>query len=198
MMLSMGATEAQAAIYKYRNAKGQVVYTDSLAQLPKARRAHYNRQHEEQRRKRQALEAELGKEEVRRREAEAEREALARKNIAEAERRKRLAEIDAVLSQLRVSREKRVKEKELWQSKMREAKAEMTKLLKEFKKTQEEYNGLATKADFALFPGQRKQKTDAKKKLVELEQKLDQAIEKVEITIPEAARKAGVPPGWLR
>lgn len=195
-LLASGPAGAQ--IYKYTKGDGTVVYTDSLAELPPERRAHYNRLEREAEQRRKAQENMLGKEEVERREAEAERKRLQQAQMAEAERQRRLASIEATLKRIRERRAEKAGRKAAWQKRMKEAKAKLQEKLEEFRKTQEEYKGLATKADFALFPGQGKKKEELRKKVARLEQEVDALIREVYVVIPEDARKAGVPPGWIR
>lgn len=192
------AESASAQVYKYTKPDGTVVYTDKLSDLPADRRAHYNKLEKEAQERRKAQVNMLGEAEVKRREVEAERKRVEQAQLEEQERARRLAEIDATLEQIRKRQAKTAGNKKAWQDRMKKAKAELKAALKEFRETQEAYNGLATKADYTLLPGQGKQKEELRKKVAALEKRVDAAIREVYVVIPEEARKAGVPPGWLR
>jgi hypothetical protein len=192
------AGEAKADLYKYKKKDGTVVYTDNLGQLPPDRRDFYNKQREEREAKRQQLERELGKDEVARREAEAQKAALARAEMEEQERQQRLAAIDAVLEEIKRKSKDRDASREAWRQRMRAAQEKLQKLLAEFNAASTKYNELAIKPSFTLLPGQSEELETAKKDMERLEQEVDAAIEEVEVTIPEEARKAGIPPGFLR
>ena len=71
-------------------------------------------------------------------------------------------------------------------------------LYQAFLAAQEKYNGLATRANFTLLPGQAEEMEQAQKDTERLEGELDQVIQEIQFNIPEEARKAGIPPGWLR
>lgn len=189
--------EANAQIFKYRKPDGTVVYTDSLAQLPPALRAYYNKKLQEQEQKRREAMQRVGKEEYERQEKEKELEALKRKQMDEAERQRRIAAINAALDEIRARKKSRESDEAAWKKKAKEAKAKVDQLLAEFNETQEKYKQLAMNRAFAL-PGQQQERLDLKKKLDKLEAELDAAIEYLNFGLPEEARKAGVPPGWIR
>lgn len=190
-------TEANAQIFKYKKPDGTVVYTDSLAQLPPARRAYYNRKLQEQERKRREAVQRLGKDEYERREKEKELEALRKRQMDEAERKRRIAAINAVLDDIRQRKKSREADEAAWRKKAKEAKEKVDRLLAEFNETQEKYKKLALNRAYAL-PGQQQERLELQKKLEKLEPELDAAIEYLNFGLPEEARKAGVPPGWIR
>ena len=189
---------ARGEIYKFVKPDGTIVYTDNLAQLPSERRAHYNKLLEEADRRRRELESQIGKEELKKREMEAERGELLRKQAASRERARRLQAIDKELLAIREKRQAQEASKASWQKRVKDEKEKLEKLLKEFNETQETYRGLATKASFTLLPGQQEQMEAARVRLEELEREIDSSVELLSVTIPEEARKAGIPPGWLR
>lgn len=192
------AGPAEAQIYKYTQGDGTVVYTDKLSDLPAAKRAHYNRQEEAAKKRREALVNMLGKEEVEKREAEAERARVQRADMAEAERKRRLDALDNQLELIRKRNADRDKVKEKWQKRIKQAKAKLQEKLQAFRKTQESYRALATKASYTLLPGQAKKRDDLKGQLTALEGEIDALVREIYVTIPDEARKAGIPPGWLR
>ena len=196
--LALVASPAEAQVYKYETAEGTVVYTDKLSDLPNERRAHYNRLEEERARQRQELERAIGKEELERREAEAKRQELQRQQLDAEERARRMAAIDQVLEGIRERNKKREASKSAWQTRHKKAKEEVDRLLASFREAQKKWQNLATKADFALLPGQAKERDQARADMKKYEIELDKAIHELEVVLPEDARKAGIPPGWLR
>ena len=189
---------ANAGVYKYVKPDGTVVYTDSLAKLPPERRRHYNKKIAARKEARQQLEREIGKEELSRREAERQKEALARKNLDAAERAKQMAKIQAQIEAYRKRSRGRDHAKKAWKARMQQARAKLDRLLARFEQVQTEYLSIAIRPMHTLLPGQAKKRDDAKKELARLEVEIDAAIVEVEETIPEQARREGVPPGWLR
>jgi hypothetical protein len=192
------APEASAQIYKYKKKDGTVVYTDSLAQLPEQRRAHYNKLEQERERQRQEMIQRLGREEYERKEKERQLEKLRLEELDAQERARREAALNAAITELRARKEQRDASESTWRTKASEAKKKVDDLLADFNRTQESYQSLATKASFSLLPGQQQQMVELKEKLDELEKELDAAIEYLEFGLPEEARRAGVPPGWIR
>ena len=190
--------EAEAQVYKFTNKDGSVVYTDKLSDLPPDRRAHYARLEEEAAQRRQAQENMLGKEEVARREAEADKQRLATAQLEEAERQRRMADLDAVLQDLERRRDARDKSRAYWQQRHKKAKETLQQKLTEFRQTQEAFNALAIKPAFTLFPGQAEERDRLKAAMDKLEGEVDAAILELYTTLPDDARKAGVPPGWIR
>jgi hypothetical protein len=189
---------AAAELYKYKKADGTVVYTDNLAQLPPERREHYNKQREAREEKRRQLEQQIGKEELERREAEAKRQELARAELAESERAQRLAEINTVLAEIQKKRAGREAVREQWRQKMNQARDNLAKKLAEFQALSDKANAIAIQPDFSRLPGQNEELEKSKEKLAKLELEVDELVTLVEETIPEQARKEGIPPGWLR
>ncbi len=194
----LGPTDAAADVYKYTRPDGTVVYTDNLSQLPKARRAHYNRLRAEREAKRRRLERSVGKEKLARQEAKKKKEALKKAKMSEAERLRKMRELDKLLASLRAKRKIKEEERSEWQKRMKDARARLKERMDTFKKKQEKYKRLATAVGYALLPGQAEEKEKLKKELKALEGEIDALIEETEVTIPEEARKAGVPPGWIR
>jgi hypothetical protein len=198
LLLLALAPDASAQIYKYKKKDGSTVYTDNLSQLPEDRRTYYNKLEQERERQRQEEIQKLGKEEFERREKEKELEALKNQEIEATERARREAELNAVLELIRERQKNRDASQNTWQTKTAEAKKKVADLLAEFNTTQEKYQSLATRANFSLLPGQQQEMIDLKAKVDQLEKDLDAAIEYLEFTLPEEARRAGIPPGWVR
>jgi uncharacterized protein DUF4124 len=195
--LSLGSP-AGAEIYKYKNKNGTVIYTDNLAQLPPEMREFYNKQREEREEKRRQLEKAVGREELERREAEAKKAELQRAQLEEAERQRRIAAIDAQLKLYQAKDKERESQKTMWQRRMKTAKDRLEKELADYKKVSEEYENIAIKPSFTLLPGEAEAMEKAKEQMMQLEAAIDKDVLEIEVTIPEEARKAGVPPGWIR
>ena len=173
-------------------------YTDKLSQLPRERRAYYLRQQKAQEEERRKLEARIGKAEMQRRELEKKRKALEASQTQAAELAKRRQELTAQINAMDKARSAKLADKATWKKRMKEARAERDALLLAFQKKQKEYNELAIKPAFTLLPGEAKKKEAARKELQRLESELDAAIMDVQVNLPNQARKARVPPGWLR
>jgi chromosome segregation ATPase len=194
---ALGGT-AEAQIFKYKKGDGTVVYTDNLSQLPKERREHYNKLLAEREKKKEELISAIGQEEYDRRAKEKEKADLEKQQMEEGERQARLASLNSVLAEMRDKKKARDASEASWRAKAKEAKEKVDRLLAEFNATQEKYLSLATKASFTLLPGQQEEMAELEKKLGELEAELDGAIEYLEFGLYEEARKAGIPPGWIR
>lgn len=195
--LVFAAGSARADIYKFQKPDGTVVYTDNLAQLPPDKREYYNKLREEREEKRREAERTLGKEEVQRREAEAQKAALEQARMEEAERQKRLSAIDETLKVIQQKTKDREANRETWRKRMQDAVARQVELLKQFNALQERVSQLVLKS-YTLLPGEAEELEKSRKQLGELEKAIDQQIEEVEVRIPDEARKAGIPPGYLR
>jgi len=198
LALALLPLSARADIYKYKNKSGAIIYTDNLGQLPPEAREFYNKQREEREEKRRQLEKAIGRDELERRETEAKRAEIEREKLEEAERARRLQAIDAQLKVWQAKDRERESSKSKWQMRMKNARDKLEKMLADFKKASEEYNSIAIKASFTLLPGEAEAMENAKKQMDALEGEIDKAILEVEVTIPEEARKAGIPPGWIR
>ena len=192
------AAPAHAQIYKYRRKDGTTVYTDKLSDLPKSVRAKYAAREAKKAQERRRLEASLGKAEVARREAEERRQRHLREQIAAAKQKQRRRELKAMMKRINKSSSERDAKKAKWQQRVSAARKKVDELYADFGKTRQAYDQIAVRADYALFPGENKQKGELKKKLDRLEKELDAALEELNVKIPNEARRAGVPPGWLR
>lgn len=189
---------ARAELFKYKKANGTVVYTDNLSQLPAERREFYNKQREEREAKKRELESQIGKEEVARREAEAKRVEIGKQEIAETERQSRMVAINAALDEIQKKRAQREASRDVWRQKMVAAREALAKKLAEFQAASDKYNSVAIKPDFSRLPGEGEDMQKAKDDMERLEKEVDALNTQVEETIPDQARKEGVPPGWLR
>lgn len=189
---------ARAEIYKYKSKTGSVIYTDNLSQLPAERRAYYQKVQQEREEQRKELERKFGKEEVARREVEAKRAELARAQLDEAERAKRLAAIDAQIRSYHEKDKAREASKGAWQKRVKDGQQRLQKLLAEFKAASDAHDAIAIKPLHLRLPGEAEEMERLERETARLEREVDQAIDEVEVKIPEDARKAAIPPGWLR
>ncbi len=192
------ASTASAQIYKYTDSDGNAVYTDSLAELPSSRRSYYAERRRKLEAARRELERTVGKEELERREAEKKKEELRRKKMDEAERARRMAIIDAQLKRYKKAAAQEKTNRKQWQARVATARSNLKRYVAEYKKAKDQYTGLAIRSSHTLLPGQAKTRDDAKKKMKALEASIDATIEELEVRIPAEAKKAGVPPGWIR
>lgn len=197
-LLLASAGTAVADLYKYTKPDGTTAYTDQLGELPAERRAYYNKAKAEKEQRRREEESRVGKEELARREAESKKAELQRAQMDESERRQKMAALDAQIAAFQEKRRATEADRTRWQQRMKAAKERLAGLLKEFDQARETYEGLATRASFTLLPGQNEEMEKAKEKMDQLEPAIDAAIAEVEDVIPDEARRAGVPPGWIR
>ena len=193
---------AEAQVYKYKKKDGTIVYTDSLAQLPSSSpRLLQQPRKAAEGAPRERLEKARGKDSVEKERMEAERARILKMKIEEEERQRRLAAIDVQLKEVRCASEADRPYREpatKWKKRIQDAKADLKKKVAEFEKVQESYNSVAIKGGYGLFPGQAEQMQKDKKKLDALEREIDELNNELTVKIPEDARRAGVPPGWLR
>lgn len=192
------AEDAYAEIYKYTKRDGSIVYTEDLGELPRDRQAYYRSQEAQREERRRALEARVGSDVLKEREAEQKRKAVLAAELEEAERQRRLAALDELLKGIRARRLAQKSDEASWRSRIETARTQMAEKLKAFGKTQEEYNRIAVQASYTLLPGQADKKKKLKETLDTLEKEIDALVIEIEETIPDEARKAGVPPGWIR
>lgn len=192
------ASPARADVYKYKNKNGVVVFTDKLSDLPPDRREYYNKLREERDAKDREAEQRLTPEQRQAREAERNKEETLRKRAEAEDDARRKVAIEQELMALKSRSQSLEGRRDAWRKRMQEAREKLGKLLDEYKKASEEYEGLAIKPSFTLLPGQADQLEAAKAKMEKLEKDVDAQVEEVEVTIPEEARKAGIPPGYLR
>ncbi|MEQ8275240.1 MAG: hypothetical protein RMA76_43365 [Deltaproteobacteria bacterium] len=194
-LLSAGAS---AQVYKFKKKDGTIVYTDSLAQLPSERRAYYNNLERDRAERLRKIEKARGKDSVESERMKAERQRLLQAKIEEEERQRRIQAIDLQLEHIRERRKARAQTEEFWRNRVKSARQRLKAALAEFDKEQKTYNAIAIKGGYGLLPGQQKQMDDAKKKMDALEKEIDELNHELTVAIPEEARKASVPPGWIR
>lgn len=91
-------------------------------------------------------------------------------------------------------------QKAVWQGRMREAKDRLKKAEERYKDLQIEREGL-----FRQWGSPAYAPLDVRERAVQIEEELAEAREEInnarhdlDVVIPEDARKAGIPPGWLR
>lgn len=192
------AAPADAQVYKYRKKNGAVVYTDSLAQLPPARRAYYNKLLRDREARQKKIEKAVGKETVDKERMEKERAALLSAKIEEEDRQRRIAAIDAQLDRIRTRRAAKKASRKSWSDRISTTKKALKKALAEFRDAEKKYSAVAIKGGYGLLPGEAAKMKKAKTAMDALEKDIDTANEELTVKIPEEARRAGVPPGWLR
>lgn len=185
-------------VFRWVKPDGSVTFTDNLSVLPEPLRVEYNRKIAAREQQRAEMERAVGKEELERRQVEAERARVAQEALDAQERAARLEAMDARLKVYAEAEQRRQAQKKQWQDRMKAARANLQRLFHEFQAAEAIWNDLGTRASFSLLPGQAEQLTEAKAKMDALVPQIDAAIAEIEVKIPDDARKAGIPPGWLR
>lgn len=184
---------ATAQIYKYKKPDGTVVFTDALSELPPERRAYYNRKISEQKAREEQLEKGLSPSEKRAREREAQRAHLkAEKQSAELQKQRRAA-INAALREIEREEQAEAQKQAYWLERFQQAETQLAEAVNTYQNAYEEWSAIAIKAQFALFPGQAQKRADLEAQLPRLVQAVDEANTYLTQTLPEAARKAGMP-----
>jgi hypothetical protein len=90
--------------------------------------------------------------------------------------------------------------KAVWQQRMRGAKQRLADAEKRYEKLDQHRNALLRNWGADAF-GRRTERIEAEKieqQMKEVQQEIDDARNEIEVVIPDEARKANVPPGWLR
>ncbi|MEL6185961.1 MAG: hypothetical protein AAFU79_15155 [Myxococcota bacterium] len=190
---------AEAQVYKYEKPDGTVIFTDDLAELPPERRAYYNEKEKAARERAERARARMTPEERRAEELAAERDKLMRAEMEEAARQARLREIDAFLRDWRAKQKQASDQIGFWLEKKQKAEQDLARALAKYREAQAEWSALALKKmSFSLFPGQNARFQELQESLPELEAEVDAANVYLTETLPDEARKAGLPRGWAR
>ena len=190
---------AYGQVYKYEKPDGTVIFTDDLAELPPERRAYYNQKEEAAREKAERARARMTPEERRAAELAEERKKLMEAEMEEAARQARLREIDAFLRDWRTKQEEAADQVGFWLEKKQKAEQNLASALAKYRDAQAEWSSLALKKiNFSLFPGQNARLQELQESLPKLEAEVDAANTYLTETLPDEARKAGLPRGWAR
>ena len=198
VVLAHFSQTAHAEIYKYTDAKGTIVYTDKLDDLPVKRKKYYQKKiaqrkelesQAEYQAKQQIEELEKRRAELANIQAEQERHQKIQQNVAK---------LQKAIRTLEVEQQRRELQKIYWKERITRAQRRLAETLDSYRETKKKYEALAIKADFALFPGQLQEKYKLLENLRIEEQAVDAANIYLTETIPQEAHKQGVPPGWLR
>lgn len=197
LALSASATSAEAEIYTYKDKNGTLVFTDRLAELPVARRRYYNRKADERKRLEAQREKALGKTTYERERAEAAQRAADERSAAQSAAAARNDALARAVASGQRRQATRDAEKKRWQKRARGLRIRAHSLYQDYKKTKTAYDALAIRAEFSLYPAQRQEKARLHKRLEGLIKDLKTTLKEAE-QLPEQARKAGVPPGWIR
>lgn len=184
-------------VFRYVRPDGSVTFTDSLAALPEKVRGEYNAKLAAREAQRAELERSLGKDELERRDAEAQRARVQQEIADQAERQARLEAIDARLKAYAEADRQRQSQKKHWQDRVRSAKARLQKLYQDFKAAEASYAEISMRVSQTLLPAG-DELAQAKATMDLLVPQIDAAIADIELKIPDEARRANIPPGWLR
>lgn len=189
---------AEAQVYKYEKKDGTVVYTDKLSDLPAEKRRYYAKKEAEARKAREEADAHLTPAERRRQEIEREQAALKAEQLAEAERLQRQRRLDQLLARLNEESAREADQKAYWKERVADARKRLDEALAAFHTAQEEWRQAALRNNGYALPGAMKRQMEAHERVEKAEAEVDAANEDLTVTIPAEARKAGVPPGWVR
>jgi chromosome segregation ATPase len=87
-----------------------------------------------------------------------------------------------------------------WQQRLKDWKKRLANAEDRYRKLDRERTELlGVRGSAALAPLENRQKAEQlEQQMKDVQQEIDEAKNMVEVVIPEEARKAGVPPGWLR
>lgn len=199
VLTTLIAPPAFAQVYKYQKADGSVIFTDDLAELPPSRRAFYRKKEEAAERRAERERARMSPEERRAAELAAERERLIKAEMEEAARQTRLREIDEVLREWRAKKTQADQQTAFWLEKKAKAELALDAALAKYREAHAEWSALAIKKlNFSTFPGQNARFAELQESLPTLEAEVDAANTYLTETLPDEARKAGLPRGWAR
>lgn len=88
--------------------------------------------------------------------------------------------------------------KKLWTQRVEQARQRVENLEAQCDKLQSEKNSSGRNALIYARPGDRKKAAESRTALEQCREKLEKARHYLKVDLPEKARRAGVPPGWLR
>lgn len=96
--------------------------------------------------------------------------------------------------------EKEADLKETWQQRMKDAKQHLADLEKQYQALDQKRNEVLGRWG-GVASGHLEDKEEAERisqEMKQVQQEIDNARNQIEVVIPDEARKAGIPPGWLR
>ncbi len=90
--------------------------------------------------------------------------------------------------------------KEEWQQRIRDWKEQLADAEKRYKALEDERNKIIIRlsAPETALPGDRTRVIEIEGEMKTIQKEIDDARNMIDVVIPEEARKAGIPPGWLR
>lgn len=90
------------------------------------------------------------------------------------------------------------RQKAVWQNRVKSNRARLVELTNRYSELENKYSALKANPYMAALPQNRQQIQDTEAQKAALLQEMQIIKHRLEVEIPEAARKAGVPPGWVR
>jgi chromosome segregation ATPase len=189
---ALSPPQAEAEIYKYIDANGQAVYTDNLSALPKNRRRHYRRKQEERKRKLQALEDRIGKDELTRRQVDIERRKLQRQNLNKRQINARLAKLDARLRDHDRGKNARKAKVKTWQDKIDRLRGRLQSKLAGHRTAKATFTQAAFQYNSSSLLGHMQRRNKASASMKRLEQEIDGLLHQINVLVPKQAQAAGV------
>jgi hypothetical protein len=90
--------------------------------------------------------------------------------------------------------------KEEWQQRIRDWKERLADAEKRYRASEDERNTIITRWGVTANapPAYRTRAAELEEEMTQVQKEIDEARNMINVVIPEEARKAGVPPGWLR
>lgn len=198
---SWGAAEEAAlpsGVYKFARPDGVVVYTDRLVELPPEVRRRYAEEERARQARYDAWVREVGKNEAERRALEQERKALAEQRALDQAAAQRLRRLNQTLSRLKDKRRQQAQRREMWQARVRKLRRSLAEALAAHQKARKEFERIAIQPQHTRLPGQTQKMLKAQADMARHAKTMDRLTRTLTEALPEEARRAGVPPGWLR
>jgi hypothetical protein len=183
-LVVLPASPGQAEVYKYVDKKGTVHYTDDPDQLPEPQRSKVLRE----------LEEKIRKEEEERRKRKEQGLEVPDERLPPPPRQPVPSGPHPSSKRL----ESRKASKKAWEAKAEKARERVTELEKKCEelKTERDINNRDRLT--AARPGAGQRYRRARAAYNKCQKDLEYARNYLEVTLPEQARKSGVPPGWIR
>ncbi len=89
-------------------------------------------------------------------------------------------------------------DKSYWQNLLKSAQQKLLNLTNNYARLGEEIGKLQSQGEMAFLPANRQKRADLEREKARTWQELQETKTYIERDLPEQARKAGVPPGWVR
>jgi hypothetical protein len=186
----LDTSSPRAEVYKWVDKKGTVHYTDDPDQLPEPMRSKVLRQLEEKLNRRKKQEKRPGR---RRRRDGLPNEKLPPPPDSSRSESPRTDEPDAFDEAAELA-----KQRKDWSSRATRAREQVSRIEKECEELRSKRDQSKRDALILARPADREKAQKTADALKSCEEKLGKARHYLDVELPEQARRAGIPPGWLR